>query len=196
MKLVKTTDTPEISGSLLELGEGETKTVSYTLIPAVGDNSYALDSFVLKDTGLEAYHKGSGGNNTKLDFDSYLKEKYTVRTVTVGAASHEVENYSLDNPTAASVISAKVTFLGFDGNPVYEKTISSLNGSGKTVVLPEGSAKAASVEVSYYAQSFWEETGYALGQNFKPGEGEAYDRAWKADGRSAGAVHRPHCEQV
>ena len=170
VKLDKTTDTPEISGSLLELGEGETKTVSYTLSPAVGDNSYALDSFVLKDTGLEAYHKGSGGNNTKLDFDSYLKEKYTVRTVTVGAASHEVGNYSLDNPTAASVISAKVTFLGFDGNPVYEKTISSLNGSGKTVVLPEGSAKAASVEVSYYAQSFWEETGYALGQNFKPGE--------------------------
>lgn len=134
-------------------------TLTYTLTPQV-NNSYPLDSYTLKDTGLVAYSE-----TTKLDFDTYLKEKYSITSVKVGKATHTTEHYS---DVAGQSVSATVFFYGFDNNLIEEKTVD-VGTSAQTVTL-NSDKKAARVEISYQSPLFQQNTSYALGQDFEPGE--------------------------
>lgn len=138
--------------------------LTYTLQADV-DNTYALDSYVLKDTGLSVYN-----GDTLLGFKDYLSEKYSVTQVKVGTATHNVKNYGISNQDEAEVISAVVSFYGFnsDEDPIYTETVENLS-TEHTVSLPASAGKAKYVEISYESKAFREATGYALGQDFKPG---------------------------
>lgn len=151
--LRKTTSTSQ-NESLLTTGA----TLTYTLTPTV-NNSYPLDSYILKDTGLTA-----SNGNTELDFDAYLKEKYSITSVNVGRATHTTEHYST---AEGQSVSAKVSFYDFNGTLITEKTVD-VGTTAQTATL-NSDKKAARVEIAYQSAVFLQNTGYALGQDFKPG---------------------------
>ena len=154
------------SGTLDSLMEGG-QTLSYTLTPGAGGNTYGLDSYVITDSGLSAWH-GTGQSAQELDFDQYLNDKYSLTEVKLGAASHDVSMYGLENDVAANSISATVTFKGFNDETIDTQTVA-LGENGTTVTLKAGAGKAKSVEISYRSEDLYQEIGYALGQNFQPG---------------------------
>ena len=154
------------SGTLDSLMEGG-QTLSYTLTPGAGGNTYGLDSYVITDSGLSAWH-GTGQSAQKLNFDQYLNDKYSLTEVKLGAASHDVSMYGLGNDVAANNISATVTFKGFNDEIIDTQTVA-LGENGATVTLTAGKGKAKSVEISYRSEDLYQEIGYALGQNFQPG---------------------------
>ena len=136
----------------------------YTLTAEVG-NTYALDSYVLKDTGLTAYHNGQ---EDALDFDTYLKNQYSITSVTLGQASHDVSMYDAMQGSLGA-IQAEVTFLNFEGTEAYAQTVTVSDGN-KTIAMPVSvKDKITQVTVEYSSPALQEATGYALGQNFKPG---------------------------
>lgn len=134
--------------------------LEYTLTPAVGDNTYPLNSFVLKDTGLAAYHQ-----DTQLNFDDYLKGKYSITSVTLAPSSHDGAAYSADGKQTG--LRATVTFYDFEGTAVESKTVD--DAAVAATVTPTGPGKIAQVSVSYQSPALQKYTGYALGQNFRPG---------------------------
>lgn len=154
------------TGTLASLMEGG-QTLSYTLTPGAGGNTYGLDSYVITDSGLSAWH-GTGQSAQELDFNQYLNDKYSLTEVKLGAASHDVSMYGLENDVAANSISATVTFKGFNDETIDTQTVP-LGENGATVTLKAGEGKAKSVEISYRSEDLYQETGYALGQNFRPG---------------------------
>ena len=164
VKIDKKSASPTSSASLFEQGSE----ITYTLTPQV-ENSYALEGFTLTDTGLTAYH-GAGSTPAKLDFDTYLKDQYTISQVHLGQASHETGNYkAADGHPEANVISAKVTFIDFAGGEHATEPVTVSTGE-QVVMAPviEG-VKYAQVRVEYYSDGLENLTGYQLGQNFKPG---------------------------
>lgn len=154
------------TGTLASLMEGG-QTLSYTLTPGAGGNTYGLDSYVITDSGLSAWH-GTGQSAQELDFNQYLNDKYSLTEVKLGAASHDVSMYGLENDVAANSISATVTFKGFNDEIIDTQTVA-LREDGATVTLRAGKGKAKSVEISYRSEGLYQETDYALGQNFRPG---------------------------
>lgn len=135
--LQKTAGETEPLASLLSQGA----TLHYTLTPKVDDNSYPLDSYVLTDEGLTAY-----SGEQKLDFDQYLKGKYSITQVTVGKASHSTADYDvLDAPIVATV-----RFYGFeDGQePIQVSTTGDLHKGGETISL-NGDKKAKWLTIEY-----------------------------------------------
>ncbi len=154
------------TGTLDSLMEGG-QTLSYTLTPGAGRNTYGLDSYVITDSGLSAWH-GTGQSAQELDFDQYLNDKYSLTEVKLGAASHDVSMYGLESDVAANSISATVTFKGFNDETIDTQTVA-LGEDGATVTLTAGKGKAKSVEISYRSEDLYQETDYALGQNFQPG---------------------------
>lgn len=161
--LSKTADTAGIQESLFDQGA----VLDYTLTPAVNSNTYALAGYTLTDSGLTAYSK------TGEKLEGYLTDGYSITTVTVGQTSHDVSMYdiSAENTAAAGVIYAEVTFYDFEGDVVSQESVIVSDGE-KTVVLPAGEEKAASVSVRYYSEGFQAETEgrYSLGQKFTPGK--------------------------
>lgn len=161
--LSKTADTTGIQESLFDQGA----VLDYTLTPAVNSNTYALAGYTLTDSGLTAYSK------TGEKLEGYLTDGYSITTVTVGQTSHDVSMYdiSAENTAAAGVIYAEVTFYDFEGDVVSQESVIVSDGE-KTVVLPAGEEKAASVSVRYYSEGFRAETEgrYSLGQKFTPGK--------------------------
>ena len=143
--------------------------IVYTLSPKV-TNTYALDGFTLTDKGLEGYH-GTGSTQTGLAFDTYLKDQYTISQVRLGQASHETRNYeAADGQPEAGVISAKVTFIDFNGGEHATEAVTVSFGE-QVVQAPAGEGvKYAQVKVEYYSDGFQTLTGYKLGQNFNPGD--------------------------
>lgn len=133
--------------------------VNYTITPTVGTNTYPLKDFTVRDEGLTAYNNGQ-----PLAAD-ILAGKYSLTEVTVGPASHKTSDLAegIDGP-----IYATVTFYGADGSELVATKLDVSNGS-QTAVLPEGSAKAEKISVSYECTQFKDKTGYALGTNFQPG---------------------------
>ncbi len=152
--LQKTTTTASYDSLLSQAAELE-----YTVTPTV-DNSYPLDSFMLKDLGLTAYN-----GETQLDFDTYLKDKYSITQVIVGKATHDTSAYS---SSADDEVRATVTFYGFDGAQIYTETVD-VSSAAQTVDL-NSATKAKFVTVSYRSEEFENVSGYSLGQNFRPGE--------------------------
>lgn len=149
----KTTATTSYPNLLTQSAELE-----YTITPSV-NNTYPLDSFVLKDNGLAAF------NGTKeLAFDTYLKEKYSITSVTVGQATHNTGNYLVD-PTGQPV-KATVKFYDFNDQEITGSTKTVDVSNSSQVVNLTGNVKAMRVEVSYHCDSFQAATGYVLGQNF------------------------------
>lgn len=133
-------------------------TLRYTLTPTV-NNDYPLDSFVLTDTGLTAKN-----GTTDLAFDEYLKDKYTVAGILVGKATHKTDNYADgDFP-----IQATVTFYGFNDQQIKAETVN-VSKENQLVTL-SSTTKAKYVTVEYSSPEFKKATGYALGQNFTPGQ--------------------------
>ena len=133
-------------------------TLRYTLTPTV-NNDYPLDSFVLTDTGLTAKN-----GTTNLAFDEYLKDKYTVAGILVGKATHKTDNYADgDFP-----IQATVTFYNFNDQQIKAETVD-VSQENQTVWL-SSTTKAKYVTVEYSSPEFEKATGYALGQNFTPGQ--------------------------
>lgn len=133
-------------------------TLRYTLTPTV-NNDYPLDSFVLTDTGLTAKN-----GTTDLAFDEYLKNKYTVAGILVGKATHKTDNYADgDFP-----IQATVTFYDFNDQQIKAETVD-VSKVNQTVWL-SSTTKAKYVTVEYSSPEFEDATGYALGQNFTPGQ--------------------------
>ena len=160
--------------------------LEYTLTPTV-TGGYPLDSFILTDNGLTAYTTVDG-EYSQLDFDTYLKDKYSVTQVTVGKATHDTTAYSGKNTDA---ISATVTFYDFENRKIEEHTVD-VSTTGQTVTLSSATQKAKSVTVNYRCESFEKlteaaQTGgmhYSLGQNFNPGEVKVTIRLGKQDGGS------------
>lgn len=138
--------------------------LEYTLTPTVGDNTYPLDSFVLQDTGLNAYHQDDQ-NETPLDFGDYLKEKYSITSVTLAPSSRDGAAYSADGKQTG--LQATVTFYDFEGTAVESKTVD--DATKAATVTPTGPDKIAQVSVSYQSPALKKDTGYALGQYFQPG---------------------------
>lgn len=133
-------------------------TLRYTLTPTV-NNDYPLDRFVLTDTGLTAKN-----GTTDLAFDEYLKSKYTVAGILVGKATHKTDNYADgDFP-----IQATVTFYGFNDQQIKAETVD-VSKENQLVTL-SSTTKAKYVTVEYSSPEFKKATGYALGQNFTPGQ--------------------------
>ena len=164
VKIDKESASQTSRASLFEQGSE----ITYTLTPQV-ENSYALDGFTLTDTGLTAYH-GAGSTPTELDFDTYLKDQYTISQVCLGQASHETENYkAADGQPAAGVISAKVTFIDFEGGEQATEPVTVSTGEQVVMAPATEGVKYAQVRVEYYSDGLKQLTGYQLGQNFKPG---------------------------
>ncbi len=142
-------------------------TLHYTLTPQVGDNTYGLDSYVLSDTGLNAYH-----NQTLLDFDAYLKDRYSVTSVVLQPSTHDVTHYAFSSAQAemeAEQIDATVTWVGFDGAEIYSETVR-IDQQEQTVSLPAHiTEKAREIRISYESPVLRRETGYGLGHAFHPG---------------------------
>ena len=171
IQLTKTTT----DSNLTSLFESDA-TIGYTLDPTV-TNSYPLTSLTITDDGLTAYHTpkdGSGhetGPEETLSFDDYLKDKYSITSVTVPTASHETGSYA-DADSTKYPIDATVTFYGFDGTRIYRAiVVADAEGAARTVTLPASvTAKAKTISVSYASSEFQTATGYALGQNVSLGE--------------------------
>ena len=133
-------------------------TLRYTLTPTV-NNDYPLDSFVLTDTGLTAKN-----GTTDLAFDEYLKDKYTVAGILVNKATHKTDNYADgDFP-----IQATVSFYDFNDTLIKAETVD-VSKENQLVTL-SSTTKAKYVTVEYSSPEFEDATGYALGQNFTPGQ--------------------------
>lgn len=137
-------------------------TLRYTLTPEVS-NSYPLDSYMITDSGLS----GAKSDVDSLDFDKYLKDKYSVEAVRVGRATHKTENYA----EGSFPISAKVTFYDFSEVPQVIKTVTvDVSTEAQNVWLSTPGKKAKYVTVEYFSKDFKAATGYDLGQNFMPGQ--------------------------
>lgn len=153
--LGKTTENPSNESLLTNAA-----TMRYTLTPQV-DNTYPLTSYVLEDRGLgKAYH-----GVTELSWEDYLKGKYSITRVTLGDFSHNSAAYN--NGISTDDLQATVTFYGFDNKVLMTKTVKA-SDDNKVVGLnsPE---KAARVTISWESPTLKDTTGYALGQNFTPG---------------------------
>ncbi len=138
----------------------QSATLRYELTPTV-NNSYPLNSYVITDDGLSNAMSGSDS----LDYDTYLKDAYSVEAVRVGHATHKTEDYAAgDYP-----ISAKVTFYDFNNAEIKNVTVD-VSETDQTVSLSMPDKKAKYVTVEYFNEDFKNATGYALGQNFMPGK--------------------------
>lgn len=159
--LRKTADVTGIQDSLFDQGT----VLTYTLTPGI-NNTYALAGYTLEDTGLKAYNKAGE------ELPDYLTDGYSITSVTVGRASHNVSMYDLtaENAAAADVIYAEVTFKNFEGEAISTQSVIVSDGQ-HTVVLPAGSENAESVSIRYYSEGFQAGTDnrYSLGQEFTPG---------------------------
>lgn len=138
----------------------QSATLRYELTPTV-NNSYPLNSYVITDDGLSTAMSGSDS----LDYNTYLKDAYSVEAVRVGHATHKTEDYAAgDYP-----ISAKVTFYDFSNAEIKNVTVD-VSETYQTVWLSMPDKKAKYVTVEYFNEDFKNATGYALGQNFMPGK--------------------------
>lgn len=141
--------------SLFEEGQ----VIEYTITPTV-TNGFALDTFTIDDTGLKAY-------NGKNEIEGALDGKYTITSMSIGAASYNAEDFGY---TAAQNIQATVTFKDFEGNQVGEaQTVSVSSGAANVTVPNVEGTKIASFTISYEDTAFENATGYVLGKDFKPG---------------------------
>ena len=165
----KTTTTASYPSLMTQAAELE-----YTITPKV-NNSYPLDNFILTDRGLSAK-----SGDTDLDFDTYLKDKYSITQVIVGKATHDTSAYS---GSADDKVRATVTFHGFDDAPIYTETVD-VSSAAQTVEL-NSATKAKFVTVSYRSEEFERASGYSLGQNFRPGEVKIKIQLDKQEGGSA-----------
>ena len=167
--LSKTTTTASYPSLMTQAAELE-----YTITPNV-NNSYPLDNFILTDRGLSAK-----SGDTALDFDTYLKDKYSITQVIVGKATHDTSAYS---GSADDKVRATVTFYGFDNDRIYTETVD-VSSAAQTVEL-DSATKAKFVTVSYRSEEFERASGYSLGQNFRPGEVKIKIQLDKQEGGSA-----------
>lgn len=165
-RLDKTTTTPSYPSLM-----SRSAVLEYTITPEV-NNSYPLDSFILKDSGLTAK-----SGDIPLDFDNYLKDKYSITQVTVGKSSHDTSAYSA---SANNKLRATVNFYGFDDTQIYSETVD-VSDADQTVVL-SSVAKAKYVTVNYRSEEFEQASGYSLGQNFQPGPVKIQIELDKQDG--------------
>ena len=157
LKLAKTAEKKNYTSLFTQRAE-----VNYTITPTVGTNTYPLKDFTVRDEGLTAYNNGQ-----PLAAD-ILAGKYSLTEVTVGPASHKTSDLAegIDGP-----IYATVTFYGANGDIVSTSEKLDVSNGSQTAVLPEGSAKAEKISVSYECTQFKDKTKteYALGTNFQPG---------------------------
>ncbi len=156
-----------MASNLTSLFESDA-TIKYTLKPTV-TNSYPLTSLTITDNGLTAYHIPTGTSAaTELDFDTYLKDKYSITSVTVPAASHVTAKYA---DGTSYPITATVTFYDFNDTKIYSAIVDAdAEGAARTVTLPANKGKAKTISVSYASSEFEAATGYALGQNVTLGD--------------------------
>lgn len=142
---------------------GEAAQLEYTLTPTV-TNTYALDSYTLTDTGLQAYGKGDDNQEILLDFATYLEGKYTITGVTLAPSTHDAASYN--GGTQTTDLQATVTFYNFAGEQVDQQTVPA---NEVRLVQPNTSARVKTFTISYASPALQKATGYALGQNFTPG---------------------------
>lgn len=141
------------------------QTVTYTLSPTIGNNTYGLLSYTLTDTGLKAYHKSKDAQGKeKIDEIQNMGAWYSIKKVALTKPTHVTSMYEgiTDNS-----IKAMVTFKDFGGKTVGDSKIVGFTENSTTVDAPEGDI--ASVEIKYYSEGLKDKTGYELGQNFVPG---------------------------
>ena len=131
---------------------------------------------MLTDEGLAA-HSGE----QELDFDQYLKGKYSITQVTVGRASHLTADYG----ELGAPIVATVRFYGFeDGQePIQVSTTDDLRKGGETISL-NGDKKAKWLTIEYSSPELQAASGYALGLSFEAGEVELTLQLDKQEGGS------------
>ncbi len=177
LSLAKTADKTEIGNLWWEEND-----ITYTITPS-GSNSLPLTGYELTDTGLTMKIQDTAtGQDTEIGFDSplydtYIKEKYAITSVTLSKVTHNVDN--LLNAEIGGE-EAVVTAYNFDGNVVHTDTVDvsgDADESGLTITYdPE-------LKVKYFTVSYEDtvlkgssingdkEDGkkYVLGRNFDPG---------------------------
>lgn len=158
----KNTTTESLPSLLDQNTTDAERTVTYTLSADAQGNTYGLDSFELLDDGLTARSNGN-----ELTFADYLYEKYSITSVTVGNASHDVSMYGL----TSAPIKARVTFIDFNGEETPLESVYDVAADGEPTVVdaPDSTKKYAKVRISYYAPDLEdaENVDYSLGQNFQ-----------------------------
>ena len=122
----KNTTTESLPSLLDQNTTDAERTVTYTLSADAQGNTYGLDSFELLDDGLTARSNGN-----ELTFADYLYEKYSITSVTVGNASHDVSMYGL----TSAPIKARVTFIDFNGEETPLESVYDVAADGEPTVV-------------------------------------------------------------
>lgn len=126
-------------------------------------NTLPLDSFIVTDEGLSMKSK----TETSLEAFDEINDSYAIKSITIGEASYRTTHMTAlsgETETFTPQIKAKITLIPFEGDPVYKEV-----AAGESYSVPDGE-KYKSFTISYYDEKLKEKTGYALGEDFNPGD--------------------------
>jgi len=164
-------------GMLENLWWNDNQTVRYSITPELGDaitgggNNATIEAFTLTDQGLTMVNP----EGEDLPGDVYARGNYTFTSLVIPRPEHESFIEKDGQTVAAGSITAKVEVQYFDGTKeIYEHEFGADSEAWK-LELPADSAarRVGGFTVTYEDAAMKAASGYALGQNFKPGTIEA-----------------------
>lgn len=132
----------------------------YTITPTI-TNTYPLDSFILTDTGLTAFDS----DNNELNYNAYLKDKYSITSITLKASTHNSAVYS---GGTATDLKATITFYDFNDQVIQTSTVDATKD--QTIQLKDTTKKAKYFKVTYSSPELKKASGYGIGQDFIAGK--------------------------
>ena len=164
-------------GMLENLWWNDNQTVRYSITPELGDeisgggNNATIEAFTLTDQGLTMVNPAG----EDLPGDVYAKDNYTFTSLVIPRPEHESFIEKDGQTVAAGNITARVEVQYFDGTKeIYEHEFGADSEAWK-LELPADSTtrRVGGFTVTYEDAAMKAASGYALGQNFKPGTIEA-----------------------
>ena len=135
---------------------GKPAELNYTIKPQ-STNTVALDSYTLNDSGLRVVPATA----------TLAEEWYNITEVTVGQGLMDKYLVGAD-PSKDYDIYATVTFVGFDGTEYPQESVNVT--AGNIQVLNTTGKNIKSFYIDYKSDDLWDDTHYALGQNFEAKE--------------------------
>ena len=134
-------------GSLLDEG----CSITYSLNPAVESHNQALNSFVLKDSGLTFVQPGTEAEDYAGDVASY-----TINSIHIGQPSQNLSHFKAKIENAG--ITAKYSFFDAAGSMIGDAAeVEDVPEEGITVTAPTGTQSFA---IEYYSPEVRAATGY------------------------------------